>query len=63
MLNSISSLEKKDTRVTFYSSPRFPEISSANLQFCGVSSEQLCEAESVANSISISGDVVYYVCF
>ena len=63
VLKVISSLEKKDTRVTFYSSPRFPEISSANLQFSALSSEQLCDPESVARSISVSEDVCLVVVY
>ncbi|KAK8793647.1 hypothetical protein WA171_002780 [Blastocystis sp. BT1] len=59
VLNVISSLEKKDTRVTFYSSPRFPEMSSANIQFSTLSSEQLCDPESVSHSISVSEDCIH----
>ena len=62
VLNVISSLEKKDTRVTFYSSPRFPEMSSANIQFSTLSSEQLCDPESVSHSISVSEDASPLVC-
>lgn len=60
VLTVISSLEKKDTRVTFYSSPRFPEISSSNLQFKALSSEQL-ESESITRSISVSEDVLVVI--
>ena len=63
VLTVISSLEKKDTRVTFYSSPRFPEMSSANIQFSTLSSEQLCDPESVSHSISVSEDVCIVVMY
>ena len=51
---AIARLEQKDTKTTFYSASKYPEVISTNVKFSPLSSEQLSLDESEARSISFS---------
>ena len=48
VLDSLSKLEKKDTRITFYSAPQYPDLESSNVHLSPLSTEQSCDVDSIS---------------
>ena len=56
---AVAELEQKDTKITFYSASKYPEVTSTNVKFSPISSEQLSLDESDGRSILFSTQVCY----
>ena len=56
---AVSELEQKDTKITFYSASKYPEVESTNVKFSPLTSEKLSLNEVDNMSISYSTCVCF----